>query len=76
LGYAIRFAQKGQVENSKKTHLSQARALLFPEGASLVEIWFWNRTYLRVRLWSRNGSKTVICFSRGGGKCRDRKAFG
>jgi len=46
----IQFAQKEQVKDGKKTHLSQARALLSLKEASLIGILFWNRTYPRVRL--------------------------
>jgi len=61
LGCTIQFVQKEQVEKQKKAYLSQTRALLCPEEAPLVGIPFWNRTYPRIRFWSRSGDNTVIC---------------
>jgi len=76
LGYVIQFAQKEQVKNSKKTHLSQACALLSPEEASLMG----NTALELIHVSFEVGAGVTLLFvrflERSSDKCRDREAFG
>jgi len=57
--YTIQFVQKGQIKKREKEP-SEPDTVLSPEKTVLMGIWFWNRTYPHIWLWSRNGDNTVI----------------
>jgi len=56
----IRFHQKGRVQ-AEEGPLSQARALICPEGNPPGGAIIWSQTHSRVRLWSWSGSDTTNC---------------
>jgi len=77
LGYTIQFCpEKDKSKNRRKSISEPNRAFLSPEETPLMG--FWNRTY-PCDLRALESGVTVLFvrfLERGGGKCKDKEAFG